>query len=216
MARQDEPDDTTLITALSTEHFTLQTARSAVIADSSSRTSQFLTTVSAALVALAFVAQITGLGAGFYAFALIVLPVLAFLGVATVVRVVQLSVEDQLYGLAIARIRGYYAEIAGDRRDLLLLAHAHRAGRRADAVLADLGSRRAGIQALVATPASVAVVTAVLVGGVAGIGAIAGHATFPVAVGAGVLGALVALAALLVATIRLFGRAEAGLTRLAG
>ena len=45
--------------ALTTEHFTLQTARSATIADNNGRSALYLTTVSSAVVALAFIGQLT-------------------------------------------------------------------------------------------------------------------------------------------------------------
>lgn len=205
-----------LITAVTTEHFTLQTARSGVISDSSTRANQFLTTLSATLVALAFVAQVTQRGSAFYAFALTVLPVMIFLGVATVLRVIQLSVEDQLYGLAIARLRGYYAEIAADRHGLFLLAQAHNAEQRADAALADLGGRKAAVQTLVATPGSLAVVTAVLVGGTAAVAAQAAGARLTIAIGVGVTAAVGVSGALLHAANRAFARAQAGLIALSG
>jgi hypothetical protein len=49
-----------LLQALTTEHFTLQTARSATIADSNGRSALYLSTVSSAVVALAFIARSTG------------------------------------------------------------------------------------------------------------------------------------------------------------
>ncbi len=82
----DHLDDATRASALqfmTTEHFTLQTARSATIADAASRASLFVSTVSSALVALAFIGQISGIGAAFYAFSFVLLPALCFLGIVT-------------------------------------------------------------------------------------------------------------------------------------
>jgi hypothetical protein len=50
-----------LLQALTTEHFTLQTARSATIADSNGRSALYLSTVSSAVVALAFIGQVAHL-----------------------------------------------------------------------------------------------------------------------------------------------------------
>ncbi|HZC13014.1 MAG TPA: hypothetical protein VE270_03250, partial [Thermoleophilaceae bacterium] len=66
-----------------TEHFTLQTARVATVSEANGRASIYLAALSSNLIALAFIGQMSRLGAAFYAFALILLPVLAFVGVVT-------------------------------------------------------------------------------------------------------------------------------------
>jgi hypothetical protein len=75
-----------LLQALTTEHFTLQTARSATIADSNGRSALYLATVSSAIVALAFIGQVARLGRAFHLFALALLPALVLLGVLTYLR----------------------------------------------------------------------------------------------------------------------------------
>jgi hypothetical protein len=117
-----EPDPQQLLTALTTEHFTLQGARTQTIAESSARASVYVFSVSSALVALGFIAQISAIGDIFNTFALTVLPTLYFLGVVTYIRLVESGAEDYRYGMAINRIRHYYKEIAGDRADLFLLS----------------------------------------------------------------------------------------------
>jgi hypothetical protein len=116
------PDPQQLLTALSTEHFTLQGARSQTMSESSARASVYVFSVSSALVALGFIGQISELGDTFNVFALTVLPTLYALGVVTFIRLVECGAEDFRYGLAINRIRHYYEEIAGDRADLFLLS----------------------------------------------------------------------------------------------
>jgi hypothetical protein len=81
-------------TFATTEHFNLQTARAITVSESNGRASIYLAALSGNLIALAFVGQMSRLGAAFYAFALILLPVLAFVGVVTFVRLVQSSIED--------------------------------------------------------------------------------------------------------------------------
>jgi hypothetical protein len=115
-------DDQRLLTALTTEHFTLQGARSQTTSESSARASLYVFSVSSALVALGFISQVSEVGDLFNTFALTVLPTLYVLGVVTFVRLAECGVEDWRYGLAINRIRGYYREVAGDRADLFLLS----------------------------------------------------------------------------------------------
>jgi hypothetical protein len=120
--RRDETDPGQLLTALTTEHFTLQGSRSQTMSESAARASLFVFSVSSSLVALGFVAQVSDVGDAFNVFALAVLPTLYLLGAVTFVRMVECSAEDFRYGLAINRIRGYYKELAGDRANLFLLS----------------------------------------------------------------------------------------------
>ena len=108
---------------LSTEHFTLQGARSGTISEANGRSSGFLTAVSGSLVALGFIAQISGLGEIFTYFALILFPALLFLGISTYVRLVQLAIADALYTQAITRIRHFYVKMAPDVADYLSFPH---------------------------------------------------------------------------------------------
>lgn len=114
------PDPEQLLTALSTEHFTLQTARSQTMSESAARASIYVFAVSSALVALGFIGQVSDVGDVFQVFALTVLPTLYLLGAVTYVRLVECGPEDFRYGLAINRIRHYYKEIAGSRANLFL------------------------------------------------------------------------------------------------
>ena len=115
-------DNQQLLTVLTTEHFTLQGARSQTTSESSARASLYVISVSSALIALGFISQVSAVGDLFNVFALTVLPTLYVLGVVTFVRLAECGVEDFRYGLAINRIRGYYQEVAGDRADLFLLS----------------------------------------------------------------------------------------------
>lgn len=80
----DQPDPRpAAVTFITTEHFTLQGARAATIAESTGRATVFLGTVSGGLIALGLLGQASHLGGAFYASGLIVLPTLAFLGLFT-------------------------------------------------------------------------------------------------------------------------------------
>ena len=93
---------------MTTEHFVLQGARSATIAESNGRANMFLAAVSGGLVALGLVATASSLGAAFYGFALVLLPTLALVGFVTFERALQSSIEDTEYARRIALLRGYY------------------------------------------------------------------------------------------------------------
>ncbi len=86
---------------MTTEHFTLQTARAVVNAEISARLQLYMTTLSSAIIALALVAQVSGaLGRAFQAFALVLLPVVYFLGLVTLARLLQAAAEWRTYGQA--------------------------------------------------------------------------------------------------------------------
>jgi ABC-type sugar transport system permease subunit len=110
------------VTFLTTEHFVLQGARSATIAESTGRANMFLAAVSGGLVALGLVATASSLGSAFYGFGLVLLPTLAFVGLATFERSLQSSIEDTEYARRIDLLRGYYLEQAPEVAPYLLSA----------------------------------------------------------------------------------------------
>jgi hypothetical protein len=105
---------------ITTEHFTLQGARAATIAESTGRATMFLSSVSGGLIALGLVATATRLGTAFYAFGLVLLPLLAFVGVVSFERTLQNGVEDHGYARRIARLRAYYFDEAPELLPYLL------------------------------------------------------------------------------------------------
>ena len=68
---------------LTTEHWSLLSTRSLSWNEAFSRASMFLSVLSGAVVALALVAQATAFDEGFMTFALLILPVVLFVGVVT-------------------------------------------------------------------------------------------------------------------------------------
>jgi hypothetical protein len=115
-------DEGRLLTALTTEHFTLATARSTAVSESNARATIYLLSVSTTLVAIGFVSQLSAPGNLFEVFTLTVLPTLFVLGLFTFLRLTEISVEDFRYGQAINRIRHYYLELADDRAQYFLLS----------------------------------------------------------------------------------------------
>ena len=105
-----------------TEHSNLQAMRSATIAEATGRTTLFLGAVSSSLIALAFVGQVSKMGAAFSLFALILLPSLIFLGLATFIRTYQSGTEDMIAARGINRIRHYYTEVAPQLKKYLILS----------------------------------------------------------------------------------------------
>lgn len=110
------------MTALATEHFTLQTARGSTVSEAGARSALFMSTVSGFVVALALVGSITEIGATFHLFALVLMPVLFALGLLTYLRLSETAIEDAYYGRAINRIRHYYIEVDPGRAGYLALS----------------------------------------------------------------------------------------------
>lgn len=146
--------------ALTTEHTALQTARSATIFDASGRANLFLGSVSSAIVALAFVGQVSGLGTPFFVFGLVILPSLVFLGVATFARVIESSIEDTLYARGINRIRHYYVEVAPETVPLFALPTTDDLA----GAMAASGMRSSPWQPFLSTAGMIEVINSVLVG----------------------------------------------------
>jgi hypothetical protein len=185
--RPDADPRPAAVTFVTTEHFTLQGARSSTIAEATGRATMFLGTVSGGLVALGLIATAGGVGAAFYAFGLILLPTLAFVGLVTFDRVLQSGIEDHGYARRVARLRGYYFEYAPELVGYLLsVPPAER--------LRMQGLRGGWWQGFLTVAGMVAVVTAVLAGSTAGLLAavVSGHSLVAALV-AGVLVAVVAL-----------------------
>ena len=102
----DERDErSALLSALTTEHFVLQTANNSTYSEASARSALYVMALSSSLVAIGFVAGSTDL---LIPFAAIVLPVVFLLGIFTVMRLVETALESMYCMQGIARIRGYY------------------------------------------------------------------------------------------------------------
>jgi hypothetical protein len=100
-----------LLSALTTEHFVLQTANNSTYSEASSRSTLYVMALSSSLVAIGFVAGSTDL---LIPFAAIVLPVVFLLGIFTVARLVETALESMYCLQGIARIRGYYRAIGSE------------------------------------------------------------------------------------------------------
>ena len=108
---------------LATEHWSLLAARDVTYRAVFSRASIFLTVVSATVVALALVARATEFGDGFTAFALLVLPVALFVGVATYIRLIEARIDDFWLLSGMNRLRHAYLELAPGLEPYFVTGH---------------------------------------------------------------------------------------------
>jgi hypothetical protein len=156
---------------LMTEHWSLLGARSLVYTEAMSRTSIFVASLAGSVVALALVSQATDFGNEFVAFALVLLPVVYFLGVVTVIRLSQVNWEDARWTQGMNRIRHAYLELEPGLEPYFVTS-------RYDDGLGILRSSMAmndwppPTQAFVAAPGVVAVISSVVAGAAAGIATI--------------------------------------------
>jgi hypothetical protein len=167
------------VTFATTEHFNLQTARALTVSEANGRASIYLAALASNLIALAFIGQMSRLGTAFYAFALILLPVLAFVGTVTFLRLVQSSVEDIAYAHRIALLRSYYLRVAPELEPYLVVLRGTQA--------APFHGAPGAWQLALTAAGMVAVVNSVVVAACAGLVLVAAgvHSlAIPVAVGA--------------------------------
>jgi hypothetical protein len=153
------------VTFATTEHFNLQTARAATVSEANGRASVYLAALSSNLIALAFIGQMSRLGTAFRAFALILLPALAFVGTVTFQRLVQSSLEDIAYAQRIGRLRGFYLALAPELEPYVLTV----GGSRAEALLNHESLTPSGWQLALTTAGMIAVVNSVVIGACAGL-----------------------------------------------
>jgi hypothetical protein len=161
----DQPTNPQLLSALTTEHYTLQSARSSTIVEANGRSSLFLSATSAATVALALVAQLDRLGSIFMVFTLVVLPALLVLGLTSYVRLADLAVHDAYYARAIGRIRAFYLTLDPAGAQYWMQP----AGDDPHAVMRQAGQQHTRWHHFSHTATSVAAVTAVIAGALIGL-----------------------------------------------
>jgi hypothetical protein len=112
--------DAELMSALTTEHFVLQTAANSTISEAAARSSLYLFSLSSSLIATGFAAQSRDV---FVPFVAAVLPAVFLLGVFTVVRLVDTALENMQYLAGIASIRSYYRTLAPEAETYFSARH---------------------------------------------------------------------------------------------
>jgi len=99
---------------LNAEHASLQASRSLAWNESFARAGMYLSILSASIVALGLIAGIDKLGDVFVTFAIVILPVVLFVGLATMIRMGMSNYHEAMTVYGMNRIRGAYLELAPD------------------------------------------------------------------------------------------------------
>jgi hypothetical protein len=165
--------------------------------ESFARTSMFLTSLSTATVALALVGSATQFGPEFVVFALVVLSITLFLGVATYVRLVQVNNEDLYWVAGMNRLRGVYARLTPGIEEEFVTGTTLDVPGFAASFGAIQVTGWAPFHFFVTTPGVVATICSVLAGVVAGLGALQVAPAMTSGVGVGVVVAIAAAVLLL-------------------
>jgi hypothetical protein len=122
-----EPDGERLPSALrlqilTTEHWSLLSTRALTWNEAFSRATMFLNALTGSVVALALVAGVMGFDGGFAAFALLLLPFVLLMGVATFRRLIEINREDVRWVVGMNRLRHAYLEAAPELRPYFVTA----------------------------------------------------------------------------------------------
>jgi hypothetical protein len=104
-----------LLTALTAEHFAMQGALANAVSEGNSRSSMYLAVLSGSIVAMGFATQVEAM---FLPFVATVLPAVFVMGVLTVLRLIDVSIESSMAEISIARIRRYYRGLGGEAESL--------------------------------------------------------------------------------------------------
>jgi hypothetical protein len=190
---------------LMTEHWSLLSSRSLGYTEAMSRATIFVAALTGSVVALALVAQATDFGDSFLAFALVLLPVVFFLGLVTIIRISQLNWEDATWVQGMNRIRNAYLELAPELEPYFVTSkHDDDEG----ILISSLAVPRvvAHLQGFVALPGVIAVLDSVIAGAVAAIGALGLGAGTAGAVAVGIVAFVLTLAAFVAFAVSAVGR----------
>ena len=166
-ALDDQAARSLRVQLLATEHWSLLASRNLSWNESFSRAGMFLTVLTGAVVALALVAQATSFGSDFVIFALLLLPVVLFVGVATFNRLNEINEEDVVWVQGMNRIRRAYLELDPGLEEFLITGWTEDVA----GVLKSYGSHGATptlrqnlTHALVTTPVMILVINCVVAG----------------------------------------------------
>lgn len=153
---------------LTTEHWSLLSSRSLGYTEAMARATLFISALAGAVVALALVSQAASFDNGFVAFALVLLPVVYFLGVVTVARIAQINGEDAKWVQGLNRLRHAYLELAPELEPYFATSRYDDA---AGVVWSTVAREelRTPVQSFIALPGLIAVVDSVVAGATVGI-----------------------------------------------
>ena len=182
---------------LATEHWSLLASRSMAYNEAFSRVTVFLTVLSAAIVALALVANTSGIGETFRWFCVGLAPLVLFMGITTYVRLVEINLDDLLHVAAMNRLRRAYIDIAPELEKYLMTGwHDDMRGIFKTLLLARSKAPGPGPHFFITTPTVVAVVVASVAASMGALLADWIGASPPVAIGAFAVTLVVAVVSL--------------------
>jgi len=177
---------------LSTEHWSLLASRALAWNETFARAGMFLSALTGAIVALALVAQATQFGEDFRLLALVILPVVLFVGIGTMLRMGMAQYHDVVCVVGMNRIRAAYMELAPDLQRFMVMG-VHDDWRGIDITMAVEPGHSLPIRMIASGPMLISVVNAVLLAAIASLLTIQlGSPGLP-ALGAGVLGFVIGL-----------------------
>lgn len=107
---------------LATEHWGLLAARGTAQSEVLTRITIFLTLVSAGLVTMGLLGQVSRFSGWFSPAMLAILAFLCVIGLMTQLRVVNVAEEDMMYVVAMNRLRGAYVDLDPHVREVFLAA----------------------------------------------------------------------------------------------
>jgi len=184
-----------------TEHWSLLASRSMGYTEAMSRASIFVAALTGSVVALALVGQATDFGREFVAFALVLLPVVYFLGVVTIARLFQNGWEDGVWVQGMNRIRNAYLELAPELEPYFVTS---RYDDDTGVLISAIARPRVTppLQGFIAIPGVVAVLNSVIAGAIAGIASLGLEFATGVSLVLGAVAFLMSLAAFIVVGVR--------------
>ena len=183
---------------LGAEHWSLLASRGLAWNETFSRAGMYLSTLSGAMVALGLIAGIDGFGPGFTWFALVVLPVVLFVGVTTLLRMAATNYHDAMAVAGMNRIRAAYVALAPDLEPIFVMGtHDDAAG------IAKTMAVPSGMPAIVHLASAAPFVISVLDAAVAGaIAAVAALGVAGLGAGAGLVAAAIGFGTVLAIQLR--------------
>jgi hypothetical protein len=176
-------------TIVSAEHWSLLGMRTVLLNEAQQRTTVFLTVLSAAIVASALLADVTGFSARAATLTVILLAVVLFLGLTTFQRLVQINRDEKLTVVAMNRLRHAYLELEPGLRPYFTASpYDDRLGFEVSYSLSPLSTATARSYFLITTPTVVATLDAAVAAAIAAL-LTAQATTAPAALTAAGLGA---------------------------
>jgi len=116
-------DDPRALDVLTTEHWSLLSARTLGYQEMFGRTTIFIGILSGTIIALALLAQVTRFGYETLTFAAVLFAVSLFIGLATFVRCVAINLEDARWLVGMSLLRRAYLQIVPELEPFFVASH---------------------------------------------------------------------------------------------